>query len=199
QQAVQHNLKPGNFGPSTLDFLIRKFAAAWNLTDDQAGIDRIRRFGVPSGTLYKEYLRYFKALVTTVLQSHSLYTPQSSQVQLAVRDSILKQFPGMASDMISPEMFVSASPWGTGDASIPYMWEQLDDPRRANIAAVSGDSFFALPSHASKNTSATSRALASVSGSSASPNSSWQTGVMNIDTPRDDTDPFEQSYAAWPL
>ncbi|CAM9840123.1 unnamed protein product, partial [Pylaiella littoralis] len=78
-EAVQHNLKPGNFGPSTLNFLIRKFAAAWNLTDDQAGIDRIRRFGVPSGTLYKEYLRYFKALVTTVLQSHSLYTPQSSQ------------------------------------------------------------------------------------------------------------------------
>ncbi|CAM9821441.1 unnamed protein product, partial [Pylaiella littoralis] len=92
-QSEARQLRTKHFG-----LFDRKFAAAWNLTDDQAGIDRIRRFGVPSGTLYKEYLRYFKALVTTVLQSHSLYTPQSSQVQLAVRDSILKQFPGMASD-----------------------------------------------------------------------------------------------------
>ncbi|CAM9152139.1 unnamed protein product, partial [Pylaiella littoralis] len=60
------------------------------------------------------------------------------------------------------------------------------------------NTYFALPSHAS-NTSATSRALASVSGSSASPNSSRQNGVINIDIPRDDTDRFAQSYAAWPL
>lgn len=53
QQASQDLLKHNSHAPSTLDFLIQKLADAWNLSDDQPGIDRIKGFGVPNGTLYK--------------------------------------------------------------------------------------------------------------------------------------------------
>ncbi|CAM9955771.1 unnamed protein product, partial [Pylaiella littoralis] len=98
-------------------------------------------------------------------------------------------------------MAQSSSPWGHDEGSVARMWEHLNEEVLEHNTAVNGDAYFSLPSTSSKRVSTASRALAAASGPAAAQHSwsSPSSHVMNIDTPRDDSDPFDQSYAAWPL
>ncbi|CAB1120181.1 unnamed protein product [Ectocarpus sp. CCAP 1310/34] len=90
---VENHLRKEPAGPSTYAFFIQKLAAAWDTQDKSSGIDRLRSFGVSNGETYGEYIRRYKALAMTVMVSHHAFKPSDAQVQIAVRDSMLKQFP----------------------------------------------------------------------------------------------------------
>lgn len=76
------------------------------------------------------------------------------------------------------------------------MWQKLDKQSSANNAVVSVDYFFSPAATGAKHYSATSKAFAAVSRSVAQRKyqlHTQQPGVVHVETPRDDIDPFEHT------
>lgn len=200
---VESHLRKDPSGPSTYTFFIRKLAAAWDSEDKTSGIDRLRSFGVPTDVTFGEYIRQFKALTLTVLVSHHAFKPSDSQVQIAVRDSMLKQFPVLSGQLYKEAQLTMEAPFGRHDSCLDDMWEALDKLTVAHTPAVNGAEFFSVSSTNIRSSSAVSRAVASSAMRPAS-TSVWSKGasstVMTVDPqPVDDRDPFMLHYSDWPL
>ena len=200
---VEAHLRKDPSGPSTYTFFIQKLAAAWDTEDKTSGIDRLRSFGVPNDEKFGEYIRQFKALTMTVMVSHTAFKPSAAQVQIAVRDSMLKQFPVLSGQLYKDAQLTMEAPFGRHDTCLEDMWEALDKRTIAHTPAVNGQEFFAVSSTNLRSSSAVSRAVASSTLRSSSP-ASWSKGpssaVLSVDPqPIDDRDPFMLHYSDWPL
>ena len=202
-QQVENHLRKEPAGPSTYAFFIQKLAAAWDTQDKSSGIDRLRSFGVSTGETYGEYIRRYKALAMTVMVSHHAFKPSDAQVQIAVRDSMLKQFPVVSGQVYKDEQLSMEAPFGRHASCLDDMWDVLDKRAFAHTPAVHGDDFFSVSSTNARSSSAVSRAVAS-SALRSSVTPSWSRGssaaVMSVDPlPNDDRDPFLLHYSDWPL
>ncbi|CAB1110148.1 unnamed protein product [Ectocarpus sp. CCAP 1310/34] len=139
----------------------------------------------------------------TVMVSHHAFKPSDAQVQIAVRDSMLKQFPVVSGQVYKDEQLSMEAPFGRHASCLDDMWDVLDKRAFAHTSAVHGDEFFSVSSTNTRSSSAVSRAAASsVLRSTVTP--SWSQGssaaVMSVDPlPNDDRDPFLLHYSDWPL
>ncbi|CAB1115660.1 unnamed protein product [Ectocarpus sp. CCAP 1310/34] len=109
---VENRLRKEPAGPLTYAFFIQKLAAAWDTEDKSSGIDRLRGFGVSNGETYGEYIRRCKALAMSVIVSHHAFKPSDAQVQIAVRDSMLKQCPVVSGQVYKDEQLSMEAPFG---------------------------------------------------------------------------------------
>ncbi|CAB1106088.1 unnamed protein product [Ectocarpus sp. CCAP 1310/34] len=123
QATVENHLRKEPAGPSTYAFFIQKLAAAWDTQDKSSGIDRLRSFGVSNGETYGEYIRRYKALAMTVMVSHHAFKPSDAQVQIAVRDSMLKQFPVVSGQVYKDEQLSMEAPFGRHASCLDDMWD----------------------------------------------------------------------------
>ena len=145
--------------------------------------------------------------VTIVLAAHGVYKPSVSQVQSAVRDSLLRQYPNVATTLLDEKMATVEAPWGVEENCLDSMWAAVDQSRFTNNPAINGESFYTAVSSTKAHRGSVYSSSASVSKRqppSAPANSAWAAGpspsVMNIDPqPANDTDPFELKYPHWPL
>ncbi|CAB1116813.1 unnamed protein product [Ectocarpus sp. CCAP 1310/34] len=123
---VENHLRKEPAGPSTYAFFIQKLAAAWDTQDKSSGIDRLRSFGVSNGETYGEYIRRYKALAMTVMVSHHMFKPSDAQVQIAVRDFMLKQFPVVSGQVYKDEQLSMEAPFGRHASCQDDMWDVWD-------------------------------------------------------------------------
>ncbi|CAB1100144.1 unnamed protein product [Ectocarpus sp. CCAP 1310/34] len=200
---VEKHLRKEPAGPSTYAFFIQKLVAAWDTQDKSSGIDRLRSFGVSNGEAYGEFIRRPKALAMTVTVSHHAFKPSVAQVQIAVRDSMLKQFPAVSGQVYKDEQLSMEAPLGRHASCLDDMWDALDKRAFAHTPAVHGDDFFSVSSTNARSSSPVSRAVASSALRSAV-TPSWSQGssaaVMSVDPlPNDDRDPFLLHHSDWPL
>ena len=216
-QQVEAALKKNQDGPAAFQLFLSKLAEAWAPTDDTSGIDRLRTFGVASDETFGEYMRRFKALVATVMVSHHAFKPSTTQVQIAVRDSMRKQFPSLLSQLMTDQELEQSSPFGTADDCLDEMWSRLDRKAMAHTQAINGASYFEVASNNVRFSSATSRAMASsatpvypvwkassspgysTTGSGCDPESRADDASLDPRPLDDSVDPFETVYDAWPL
>lgn len=204
---VDAHLRTDPAGPSAFDLLMDKLSHAWQLKDLGSGVDRLRSYGVANGVTYADYIQQFRQLVTIVLAAHGVYKPSVSQVQSAVRDSLLRQYPNVATTLLDEKMATVEAPWGVEENCLDSMWAAVDQSRFTNNPAINGESFYTAVSSTKAHRGSAYSSSASVSKRqppSAPANSAWAAGpspsVMNIDPqPANDTDPFELKYPHWPL
>ncbi|CAB1106574.1 unnamed protein product [Ectocarpus sp. CCAP 1310/34] len=201
-----HGRKPSEQGTGRaleVRVLHPEFAAAWDTQDKSSGIDRLRSFGVSNGETYGEYIRRYKALAMTVMVFHHAFKPSAVQVQIAVRDSMLKQFPVVSGQVYKDEQLSMEAPFGRHASCLDDMRDVLDKCAFAHMPAVHGDDFFSVSSTNAKSLSAVSRAVpSSALRSTVTP--SWSQGssaaMMSVDPlPNDDRDPFLLHHSDRPL
>ena len=140
----------------------------------------------------------------SVMATHGTFQPSKTQAQTAVRDSLLTQYPTVASSVFTAESSVNAAPWGVEDSWEQFMWKAIDSTLFSHHLAVNGENFFTVAHTHSRRVSVLSRAPASSATQPGSATSVWASGappsVQNVEPqPANSKNPFLSTNAHWPL
>ena len=165
-----------------------------------AALETLQKFGVPSGTLFSNYLRSFRAVVASTVDKGGLLAPSPEIAIELIRIRTAQQYP-----MLMPTLFpgILATRERPCD-SLATLWTVFAHLKHNTSPAIDGDAF--SPAHKGLS-SYTHHAATSSNSPTTSPNRSTRhfgrqdtaSGVFNISPTHSRRDPFADDYGLWPF
>ena len=195
-QQVKRRLDDGATGPEAFTLLLRLLSEQFDVGDRQESFLRLQQFGVSNGTLFADYLRAFRLLVSSVTGSERVLAPSVSMVLEIVRNSVSKQFPSLAPMLYPGDLATAVTPFDSIDA----MWQAFAPLATNKTPAIGGSEYFSLSSTPGSSQPRRSQNRAPTPA----PSGRWAQGsaqnpvVLAVQSQGGGDDPFSRDYSAWP-
>ncbi|CAB1100852.1 unnamed protein product [Ectocarpus sp. CCAP 1310/34] len=196
RQQVKRRLDDGATGPEAFTLLLRLLSEQFDVGDRQESFLRLQEFGVSNGTLFADYLRAFRLLVSSVTGSERVLAPSVSMVLEIVRNSVSKQFPSLAPMLYPGDLATAVTPFDSIDA----MWQAFAPLATNKTPAIGGSEYFSLSSTpgSSQPRRSQNRATAPAPSGRRAQGSAHNPVVLAVQSQDGGNDPFSRDYNAWP-
>ena len=138
---VSRAMDGGASGPEAFPLLLRLLETHFDWVDTGEGYTKLHTFGVCCGTLFSDFSREFRVLVSAVTGSERVLSPGTDGVLKVVRMAVNEQFSTLMPTLYPGSKATNARPY----ASLDAMWKAFSDMAHNKTPAVNGEKHSSLP------------------------------------------------------